>query len=146
MDLKNASIDDISMELSRRDQPFFLILAKPDNPEAQFHCYQIPPKIAINLLEDGAKVMRTIIEDGKIPENCRILKKVTKNGVVVDEVEITEISDLFDDPWSPKNAIGDFNPWKEVDEVEGEVKKDVVEGEVDPPEDGFDPWSKKDEL
>jgi hypothetical protein len=150
MDLRKATIEDISMELSRRNQPFFLILAKPDNPEAQFYCHTIPPKMAIHLLEDGGKVMKSIVNDGIIPPNCKIVKNVIRNGKIVDQVEVTEIGDMFD-PWKPKNEVGEFNPWEEAkkrdddEEVcaKPETNDDVVEL---PPEDGFDPWKNKDEI
>ena len=140
MDLKKATIEDISMELSRRDQPFFLILAKPDNPEAMFHCSLIPPKVAIHLLEDGTKVMKSIVEDGVIPPNCKILRNISRNGKIMEQVEITDIDEILD-PWKPKNEVGEFNPWEE------EKDEEVVPPEVElPPEDEFDPWKNKDEI
>jgi hypothetical protein len=143
MNLRDASIDDISMELSRRDQPFFLILANPDNPEAQFHCCAIPPKVVISLFENGAKIMKTIIEGGKIPENCKISRRLVKDGKIIDEVEITEGNDLLEDPWAieNKNKIGDFNPWKEVNNEFEEIDspKEEKEEEIEPE---TDPWNK----
>jgi len=148
MDLRHASLDEMCAELARRDQPFFMILTSPNSPETQFQCSAIPPRVCKELLQEGANLMSQVIEGGKIPDNVRIMRRITNDGKVTEEVEVTEISEDMFDPWDTKNKIGDYNPWEEKTEEEKteetEKTEKKAEKEPEPPEDkDYDPWKGK---
>jgi hypothetical protein len=117
MDLELATIDDIAAELTKRTQPFLMILSEQDRgrkkqrEEIQLHCHGMDPNFCLVLLKESCGIFEMIINGGDIPENVKIVERMIKDGEVYKERTIElregEVFDPWDTSWEEKKRDKD---------------------------------------
>lgn len=118
MDIRKATVDQILMELARRDQKFiFMFLDSPRTKGgAELHYCNVSVKQSATALNDAVKLVNEML-DGKKPDNVAVFKRVAVNGKLVEQVEIEDVKQAIDDPWQVEiNKIGAYDPWIDKEE------------------------------
>lgn len=132
MDIRKATVDQILMELARRDHKLILMfLDSPrNNNGGELHYCNVSVKQSAKALKDALKIVDDMLE-GKKPDNVSVFKRVALNGKLVEQVEIEDVSKVLDDPWQP-NKVGEYDPWVEKPEPEPESSEEGYDSDGDP--------------
>lgn len=127
MDIRKATLDQILMELARRNHKFIFMFL--DSPKELHYC-NVSVKQSATALNDAVELVNEML-DGKKPDNVAVFKRVALNGKLVEQVEIEDVKQALDDPWQVEiNKVGEYDPW-----VDKEDKiEEIGEGSDD------DPW------